>query len=179
MSGKNRPRQRNGFCTNELIIYPTHGVGKIVSIELNEFAETKLELFVIEFEKDQMTVRVPTEKSGRVGMRKLSGADVVKDALAVLKGRSRVDHRIVWNRRIPEYEEKIKSGNLNSIAEVARDLYRPRSLIAGQSFNERQVYESALEHMAREIAAILKIDLDCAVTKIEDILFSNFAQAAA
>jgi len=179
MSGKNRPRQRNGFCTNELIVYPTHGVGQIISIEENEFADTKLELFVIKFEKVQMTVRVPTEKADQVGMRKLSGPDVVKNAFAVFEGKSRVNNRIVWNRRIPEYEEKIKSGNLNSIAEVVRDLYRPRPLMAGQSFNERQVYESALKHMAREIAAIQKLDLDCAVRKIEDILSANSAQVAA
>ena len=115
--------QRHGFKTNEYIVYPAHGVGRIVSIEEQEIAGMTLELFVINFEKDKMTLRVPTGKSQSVGMRKLAEEDVVKKALGTLKGKARVK-RTMWSRRAQEYEAKINSGDLVSIAEVVRDLYR-------------------------------------------------------
>jgi len=173
------PQQRNGFRTNDLIVYPTHGVGQIMSIEESEVAETKLELFVINFEKDRMTVRVPTAKSDQVGMRKLSKANVVRKAFAILKSSTKVERSSMWSRRIPEYEDKIKSGNLVSIAEVARDLYRPQYGSANQSYIERELYESALDRMAREIAAIQKLDREGAVSKIEEILLSRTEHPAA
>ena len=122
MPGKSKPRQRNGFRVNEQIVYPAHGVGQIISIEEGEVAKTKLELFVINFEKDKMRVRVPTEKSDRVGMRKLSDAKVVKKALATLKGDALPKSRFK-NEHVPEYKAKINSGSL-----VAPGCRMPESL---------------------------------------------------
>ena len=115
--------QRQGFKTNEFIVYPAHGVGQIVAIEEQEVAGCKLELFVINFVKDKMTLRVPTAKIAAVGMRKLAEPPIVKRALETLKGRARVK-RTMWSRRAQEYEAKINSGNIVAIAEVVRDLYR-------------------------------------------------------
>jgi CarD family transcriptional regulator len=168
MAEKNKPQQRNGFRTKEQIVYPAHGVGRIVSIEEEEFAETKLELFVINFEKSKMTLRVPIEKSERVGMRKLSEDKVVMKALTTLKGKAQVD-RTMWSRRAPEYEAKINSGSLMSIAEVVRDLYRSE-FQREQTFNDRQLYEAALDRMAREVAAVQKLDEENAISMIDDIL---------
>ncbi len=180
MAEKNKPQQRNGFRTKEQIVYPAHGVGRIVSIEEEEFAETKLELFVISFEKDKMTLRVPIEKSERVGMRKLSEDKVVMKALTTLKGKAQVDRTIMWSRRTPEYEAKINSGSLMSIAEVVRDLYRSE-FQREQTFNDRQLYEAALDRMAREVAAVQKLDEENAISMIDDILSKTgrSAQAAA
>lgn len=160
--------QRHGFRTNEHIVYPAHGVGRIVSIEEQEVAGTKLELFVITFDKDKMTLKVPTFKTEQVGMRKLSDEPVVKRALEVLKGRARIK-RTMWSRRAQEYEAKINSGDLIAIAEVVRDLYRSESQ-PEQSYSERQLYEAALDRMAREIAAVEKLDERGAVQKITEVL---------
>jgi CarD family transcriptional regulator len=115
--------QRQGFKTNEFVVYPAHGVGQILAIEEQEIAGAKLELFVINFIKDKMTLRVPTAKVANVGMRKLSEPALVKRALETLKGRARVK-RTMWSRRAQEYEAKINSGDIVAIAEVVRDLYR-------------------------------------------------------
>jgi CarD family transcriptional regulator len=143
---------RQGFRTHEHIVYPAHGVGQIVRIEEQEIAGNKLELFVISFSKDKMTLRVPTAKATAVGMRKLAGPDVVKKSLDTLKGRARVK-RTMWSRRAQEYEAKINSGNLISIAEVVRDLFRSENQ-PEQSYSERQLYEAALDRMVRELATI-------------------------
>jgi CarD family transcriptional regulator len=160
--------QRHGFKTGEWIVYPAHGVGRIVTIEEQEIAGLSLELFVITFEKDKMTLRVPTGKSQSVGMRKLADENIVKRAMDTLKGKARIK-RTMWSRRAQEYEAKINSGDLISIAEVVRDLYRSESQ-PEQSYSERQLYEAALDRMAREIAAVAKLDERGAVQRITDVL---------
>ena len=147
--------QRQGFKTNEFIVYPAHGVGQIVGIEEQEVAGFKLELFVISFAKDKMTLKVPTPKAPSVGMRKLAEPNVVRKALDTLTGRARIK-RTMWSRRAQEYEAKINSGDLVAIAEVVRDLYRSEAQ-PEQSYSERQLYEAALDRMAREIAAVNKL----------------------
>ncbi len=160
--------QRNGFKTSEFIVYPAHGVGRIVGIEEQEIAGISLELFVIQFEKDKMTLRVPTGKSQSVGMRKLSDDAIVKRAMETLKGKARVK-RTMWSRRAQEYEAKINSGDLIAIAEVVRDLYRSETQ-PEQSYSERQLYEAALDRMAREIAAVEKLDERGAMQRITEVL---------
>jgi CarD family transcriptional regulator len=167
-ANKKPVHQRHGFKTNEWIVYPAHGVGRIVGIEEQEIAGMSLELFVITFEKDKMTLRVPTGKSASVGMRKLAEEGVVKRAMETLKGRARIK-RTMWSRRAQEYEAKINSGDLIAIAEVVRDLYRSESQ-PEQSYSERQLYEAALDRMAREIAAVEKLDERGAVQRITEVL---------
>src|SRR6516165_11190874 len=173
MAEKKKPQQRHGFRTNEYIVYPAHGVGRIVSIEEQEIAGATLDLFVINFEKDKMTLRVPTSKLETVGMRKLSEDKVVKKALGTLKGKARVK-RTMWSRRAQEYEAKINSGDLVSIAEVVRDLYRSEAQ-PEQSYSERQLYEAALARMAREVAAVERIDEQAAVKRVEGVLTKKAA----
>ena len=165
---KKPPQQRNGFKKNEYIVYPTHGVGQIISIDEEEIAGAKLELFVIDFQQDKMTLRVPTAKSAEVGMRKLSGDEIVSKAMTTLKGKARIK-RTMWSRRAQEYEAKINSGELISIAEVVRDLYRSDTQ-PEQSYSERQLYESALDRMAREIAAVQKVEEGIAKQNIVEVL---------
>ena len=157
--------QRQGFKTSEFIVYPAHGVGQIVSIEEQEVAGAKLELFVINFVKDKMTLRVPTAKAASVGMRKLAEGTLVKRALETLKGRARIK-RTMWSRRAQEYDAKINSGDLISISEVVRDLFRAENQ-PEQSYSERQLYEAALDRMAREIAAVNKMSETEAVRLVE------------
>lgn len=157
--------QRHGFRTSESIVYPAHGVGKIVDVEEQVVAGMTLELFVITFEKDKMTLRVPVAKASSVGMRKLAGPDTVKKALETVRGRARVK-RTMWSRRAQEYEAKINSGDLISISEVVRDLYRSQAQ-PEPSYSERQLYEQAIDRMSRELAAVEKLAEAEAVTKIE------------
>ncbi len=156
---------RHGFKLNEFVVYPAHGVGQIVAIEDQEVAGFKLELFVINFAKDKMTLRVPTSKVVGVGMRKLSEPDAAKKSLDILTGRARVK-RTMWSRRAQEYEAKINSGDINAIAEVVRDLYRSDAQ-PEQSYSERQLYEAALDRMMREIAAVQKLSEMDALKVIE------------
>jgi CarD family transcriptional regulator, regulator of rRNA transcription len=167
-ASKKPVNQRHGFKTNEWIVYPAHGVGRIVGIEEQEIAGISLELFVITFEKDKMTLRVPTGKSQSVGMRKLAEEPTLKKAMETLRGKARVK-RTMWSRRAQEYEAKINSGDLISIAEVVRDLYRSESQ-PEQSYSERQLYEAALDRMARELAAVEKLDERGAVQRITEVL---------
>jgi CarD family transcriptional regulator len=146
---------RTGFKANEYIVYPAHGVGQIMAIEEQEVAGYKLELFVINFAKDKMTLKVPLPKVMSGAIRKLSEPDTVKRALDTLTGRARIK-RTMWSRRAQEYEAKINSGDLGSIAEVVRDLYRSEAQ-PEQSYSERQLYEAALDRMAREVAAVHKV----------------------
>ena len=160
--------QRQGFKTNEFVVYPAHGVGQILAIEEQEIAGAKLELFVINFIKDKMTLRVPTAKVANVGMRKLSEPALVKKALETLKGRARVK-RTMWSRRAQEYEAKINSGDIVAIAEVVRDLYRSESQ-PEQSYSERQLYEAALDRLSREIAVVQHSTETEAIKEIESQL---------
>lgn len=144
------------FRANDYVVYPAHGVGRIITIEEQEFAGVSLELFVISFEKEKMTLKVPTAKANSVGMRSLSSPDVVNKALETLTGRARVK-RAMWSRRAQEYEQKINSGDLISIAEVVRDLHRGEDQ-PEQSYSERQLYEAAIERLTREVAAVENLD---------------------
>jgi CarD family transcriptional regulator len=161
------------FKKKEYIVYPAHGVGQIVDIEEREVAGVNLSLYVITFDKDKMTLRVPIAKAKAVGMRRVSGPDVIKNALTTLKGRARIK-RTMWSRRAQEYEAKINSGDLISIAEVVRDLHRGEGQ-PEQSYSERQLYEAAIDRMAREVAAADGIGEDAAVKKLESVLHKDAA----
>jgi CarD family transcriptional regulator len=165
MSTAKKTVVRQGFKTGEFVVYPSHGVGQITAIEEQEVAGFKLELFVVSFAKDKMTLRVPTAKAASVGLRKLADGEIVGKALSTLTGRARVK-RTMWSRRAQEYEAKINSGDLVAIAEVVRDLYRSEAQ-PEQSYSERQLYEAAIDRMTREISAVEEITETEALKKIE------------
>ena len=156
------PKSELDFKIGDSVVYPAHGVGAVVGVENQEVAGLSLEVYVITFDHEKMTLRVPTKKAKTAGLRSLAATNVVSQALTTLKGRARVK-RTMWSRRAQEYEAKINSGDLISIAEVVRDLYRADNQ-PEQSYSERQLYESALDRMAREVAAIEQIDRAAAVS---------------
>jgi CarD family transcriptional regulator len=163
-----KPAVKADFKAGEYIVYPAHGVGRIVGIDSQEVAGYKLDLFVISFLKDKMTLRVPMMKATSVGMRKLADANTVTRALETVRGRARIK-RTMWSRRAQEYEAKINSGDLISIAEVVRDLFRSENQ-PEQSYSERQLYEAALDRMSREISSVSKISETEAIRQIEQNL---------
>jgi CarD family transcriptional regulator len=165
------------FSVGDHVVYPAHGVGEVKGIETQTVAGMALEVYVITFDHEKMTLRVPTKKAVGSGLRPLAANDVVTQALTTLKGRARVK-RTMWSRRAQEYEAKINSGDLISIAEVVRDLHRAENQ-PEQSYSERQLYESALDRMAREVAAIERIDRDAAIAMLNKSLVKTPAAAAA
>ncbi|NWG53926.1 MAG: CarD family transcriptional regulator [Hydrogenophilaceae bacterium] len=165
------------FRAGDHIVYPAHGVGRVVGVEKQMVAGAPLEVFVIQFEQDKMTLRVPTAKAKSCGMRPLASSTVVDSAMKTLTGRARIK-RTMWSRRAQEYEAKINSGDLIQIAEVVRDLHRGSDQ-PEQSYSERQLYESALDRMARELAAVEKINRDQAIAKLTHSLTMKKAASAA
>jgi CarD family transcriptional regulator len=160
--------EKPSFIIGDLVVYPTHGVGKIVAIETQEIAGHTLSVFVVAFDKDRMTLRVPLAKAMGSGLRKLSSRKEMDAALAKLRGRSRAK-RTMWSRRAQEYQAKIASGDPGSIAEVVRDLYRNVGQ-PEQSYSERQIYQAALDLFVREFAAVERIDETTATQRIEQLL---------
>ena len=156
------------FGVGQSVVYPAHGVGKITGVEKQTVAGMELEVYVVAFDQDKMILRVPTNRAEASGMRALAGSKLVDDALKTLGGKARVK-RTMWSRRAQEYEAKINSGDLISIAEVVRDLHRGEDQ-PEQSYSERQLYESALDRMARELAAVENIDKDDAMEKLAQSL---------
>ena len=156
------------FKKEDFVVYPTHGVGKILGTETQEIAGTELDLLVINFEHDRMTLRIPVSKAETSGLRRLSSKKQMDLALVKLEGRARV-RRTMWSRRAQEYEAKINSGDPVSIAEVVRDLRRNSSQ-SEQSYSERQMYQAALDRLAREFAAIEKIDEETAISRLEKLM---------
>ena len=161
-------KQTSKFNKGDHVVYPAHGVGLIKGFEDQEIAGHSLELIVIDFEKDRMTLRVPKTKAETSGLRRLSTKDEMDNAIKTLKGRSRV-RRTMWSRRAQEYEAKINSGDPISIAEVVRDLHRNAGQ-PDQSYSERQIYQAAFDRLMREFAAVEKLDEDAAVEQLETVL---------
>jgi len=156
---------KQSFKLNEKIVYPAHGVGKIVSIEKQEIAGVANELFLIVFDQEKMRLRVPTSKAASVGMRSLSDTKTIDKAIETLKGRARIK-RTMWSRRAQEYEAKINSGNIIFVAEVVRDLFRSAEQ-PEQSYSERQLFEAAIDRLAREVAAVRNRGLESALGELE------------
>jgi CarD family transcriptional regulator len=156
------------FAVGDYVVYPKHGLGRVVELQESEIAGASLQLYVLRFDKEKMTVRVPVAKAESVGMRKLSSSKTLEDAMLTLQGKPRIK-RTMWSRRAQEYEAKINSGNLVSIAEVVRDLHRAEDQ-SEQSYSERQIYEAAVSRLARELAAMESIDEKAAQEKIQQVL---------
>jgi len=162
------PAKAEIFVEGDHVVYPTHGVGKVERIAIEEIAGHKLELIHITFEENRMTLRVPVAKARSAGLRKLATRKLFDEALAVLKGRARIK-RTMWSRRAQEYEAKINSGDPLAIAEVVRDLHRNAGQ-PDQSFSERQIYEAAMDRLSAELAALDKTDKTTAATKLTNFL---------
>ena len=156
------------YSIGDHIVYPSHGVGEVTSIQKYEIAEEELEMYNVIFEKEKMTLKIPTEKAKEIGIRKVSSKANLKKTLEILNGKAKI-RRTMWSRRAQEYESKINSGNLNELTEVVRDLFRNSSQ-PEQSYSERQLYESARNRLAREVAVVEQTDDEKAVEKIEAIL---------
>lgn len=165
------------FKSGQFIVYPAHGVGKVTGIEQDVIAGFDIETYVVHFEQDKMTLRVPTARAATSGMRPLSNELILKDSFTTLKGRARIK-RTMWSRRAQEYEAKINSGDLILVSEVVRDLHRTDAQ-PEQSYSERQLYERAIDRMVREVAAIKKVDRGAALEEVLETLTKARTRQAA
>ena len=156
------------FDIGEIVVYPKHGVGEITKIETLEIANIKTKFYVVKMEQSKLTIRVPLDKQDEVGLRKVSSKKVINEVYQVLKLKPKI-RRIMWSRRAQEYDTKIFSGDPIKIAEVVRDLFR-KNTQAEQSYSERQMFQVAIERLARELAAVEKTDYFQSTEKIENIL---------
>ena len=160
--------KKEQFLPEQYVIYPSHGIGQILEIEKKEIAGQMLKMYVIEFEKEKMILRVPIEKTKEIGVRKVSTKNQLKEIYEILTGKAKI-RRTMWSRRAQEYEAKINSGDIKLLTEVVRDLFRSDSQ-PEQSYSERQLYEAARERLSREVAVIEKTDEQKAIEKMETIL---------
>ncbi len=176
-AAKKKKSTKRLFKANQHIVYPAHGVGIVTSIDQEVIAGFDIEVYVVHFEQDKMTLRVPTAKAGTSGMRALSDELTLKDSFTTLKGRARIK-RTMWSRRAQEYEAKINSGDLILVSEVVRDLHRTDAQ-PEQSYSERQLYERAIDRMVREVAAIRKESRDAALESVLETLAKARSRQAA
>jgi len=160
--------KKEEFLPEQYVVYPSHGIGQILEIEKKEIAGQILTMYVIEFEKEKMILRVPIEKTKEIGVRKVSTKNQLKEIYEILTGKAKI-RRTMWSRRAQEYEAKINSGDIKLLTEVVRDLFRSDSQ-PEQSYSERQLYEAARERLSREVAVIEKTDEQKAIEKMETIL---------
>ena len=167
-SSKKVTSKKEEFLPEQYVVYPSHGIGQILEKEKKEIAGQMLTMYVIEFEKEKMTLRVPIEKTKEIGVRKVSTKNQLKEIFEILTGKAKI-RRTMWSRRAQEYETKINSGDIKLLSEVVRDLFRSDSQ-PEQSYSERQLYEAARERLSREVAVIEKTDEQKAIEKIETIL---------
>jgi CarD family transcriptional regulator len=165
---KKTSNKKEEFLPEQYVVYPSHGIGQILEIEKKEIAGQMLTMYVIEFEKEKMTLRVPIEKTKEIGVRKVSTKNQLKEIFEILTGKAKV-RRTMWSRRAQEYEAKINSGDIKLLTEVVRDLFRSDSQ-PEQSYSERQLYEAARERLSREVAVIERTDEQKAIEKMETIL---------
>jgi CarD family transcriptional regulator len=165
------------FKIGELVVYPAHGVGRITNVEEQEIAGIKLELYIVDFEKEKLRLKVPTNRAEQKGMRHLADRSLIEQAMKVIRGRARIK-RTMWSRRAQEYDAKINSGDMIAVAEVIRDLYRSERQ-PEQSYSERQLFEQALARFARELAAVRRVDEDQCIKELEDFLARNAKRGAA
>jgi CarD family transcriptional regulator len=166
---KTQEKEVIDYSVDDHIVYPSHGVGKVISIEKQSIAEQLLKMYVVNFEKEKMILRVPIEKAKAIGIRRVSSKVKLKKNLEILSGKARI-RRTMWSRRAQEYEAKINSGHLNELTEVVRDLFRNYANQPEQSYSERQLYEAARDRLAREVAVVENTNDEQAVEKIEFIL---------
>ena len=159
------------FKPGDVVVYPKHGVGEITSIENMEVASIKTQFYVVKMEQAKLIIRVPVDKLEEVGLRKISPKKTIDEVFTILKLKPKI-RRIMWSRRAQEYDTKIFSGDPIKIGEVVRDLFRKNSQ-PEQSYSERQMFQVALERLAREVAAVEKTDYFQATEKIETTLYNK------
>ena len=164
------------YKKGDYVVYPAHGVGQIEAVETQTIGGMEIKLYAIQFEKDRMRLKVPVFKAVASGLRRLSNTNRMQDALKTLQGRAQI-RRAMWSRRAQEYEMKINSGDPVSIAEVLRDLKRSND-DTEQSYSERQIYQSALERLAREVAAVEKITEIEAAERLEGMIKGRRSRAS-
>ena len=157
------------FQVGDSVVYPTHGVGKISAEENDIYGDVEVKVYVITFESNDMTLRIPKLRASKAGLRPLCSSEFLDKALDVLSGKKIKLHKGMWSKRVQQYESKINSGDIIAIAEVIKELHSNVEK-SERSYSEKIIYNDALGRLAGEYAATCKVQINEALTKINDKL---------
>ena len=164
-----QPTEKKVYAIKDYVVYPKHGVGKIVAVEKAKIGSIDINFYKVFIEKEKLTLSIPLNQQSH--LRHVSSINQINKAITILKSKPKIK-RTMWSRRAQEYEQKINSGKLYDLAEVVRDLNKKTDIIATQSYSERQLFEKAYERLKSEFEVILnekaKIKMDKALNKIEE-----------
>ena len=167
---KKQPNQKKEYNLNDYVVYPKHGVGKIVSVDKATIGGIGLNYYKIFIEKDKLTLTIPLNQQNH--LRPISSINQINKCVSILKTKPKVK-RTMWSRRAQEYEQKINSGKIYELAEVVKDLNKTSNTIADQSYSERQLFEQAYDRLKSEFEVVLKISDDDAKKKMDKALGRN------
>ena len=164
-----QPTEKRIYNLKDFIVYPKHGVGKIIAIEKAKIGSIDINFYKIFIEKEKLTLSIPLNQQSH--LRHVSSVNQINKAITILKSKPKIK-RTMWSRRAQEYEQKINSGKLYDLAEVVRDLNKKTDVIADQSYSERQLFEKAYERLKSEFEVVLgekaRIKMDKALNRVED-----------
>ena len=149
---KKQPTEPKIYNIKDYIVYPKHGVGKIISVEKAKIGEIEINFYKVFIEKEKLTLSIPLNQQSH--LRHVSSINQINKAISILKSKPKIK-RTMWSRRAQEYEQKINSGKLYDLAEVVRDLNKKTDVIAEQSYSERQLFEKAYDRLKSELEVVL------------------------
>ena len=164
-----QPLEKKIYSIKDYVVYPKHGVGKIIAVEKAKIGSIDITFYKVLIEKEKLTLSIPLNQQSH--LRHVSSVNQINKAINILKSKPKIK-RTMWSRRAQEYEQKINSGKLYQLAEVVKDLNKKTDVIAEQSYSERQLFEKAYERLKSEFEVILgdkaKIKMDKALNRLEN-----------
>ena len=167
---KKQATEKRLYEVKDFVVYPKHGVGKIVSVEKATIGQIDIQFYKIFVEKEKLTLTVPINQQSN--LRPISTINQINKCISILKTKPKIK-RTMWSRRAQEYDQKINSGKIYELAEVVKDLNKNSDIIADQSYSERQLFEKAYERLKSEFEAVLKISPEEVQKKMDKALGRN------
>jgi len=167
---KKQATEKKQYNVKDFVVYPKHGVGKIVAIEKAKIGQIEIQFYKIFIEKEKLTLTVPINQQSN--LRPISSINQINKCVSILKTKPKIK-RTMWSRRAQEYDQKINSGKIYELAEVVKDLNKNTDIIADQSYSERQLFEKAYERLKSEFEAVLKTSPDEVQKKMDKALGRN------
>ena len=167
---KKQPTEKKAYNLKDFVVYPKHGVGKIISIEKAKIGEIDIHFYKILVEKEKLTLTVPINQQSK--LRPISSINQINKCISILKTKPKIK-RTMWSRRAQEYDQKINSGKIYELAEVVKDLNKNTDIIADQSYSERQLFEKAYERLKSEFEAVMKTSPEEVQKKMDKALGRN------
>ena len=164
---KKQATEKKEYSVNDFVVYPKHGVGKIISVEKATIGDIGINFYKILIERDKLTLTIPINQQSH--LRPISSINQINKCVSILKTKPKIK-RTMWSRRAQEYEQKINSGKIYELAEVVKDLNKTSNTLADQSYSERQLFEQAYDRLQSEFEVVLKISAEDTKKKMDKAL---------